>query len=261
MNRINKSFKNKNGSLFVAYLTAGDPDYDTSKALYLELVRQGVDILEVGIPFSDPLADGAVIQEASDRSLKSGMTVKKALSLVSELRQKTKIPIVLFTYLNPVYQYGIEAFANDAKNAGVDGVLFLDLPPEEAKDIKKTLKKNKLHMIFLIAPTSNEERIKKIVKYASGFIYYVSRTGVTGMQNELSSDIEEKVKAIRSCTDVPIVVGFGISKPEHVGTIAQIADGYVVGSALVNQIKEYSDTDQLIHSMGEFASSLNSKRL
>ena len=256
MNRIDHCFENKKKNIFVGYLTAGDPDYDTSLKLFLQLVKDGVDILELGVPFSDPLADGAVIQAASDRALLSGMNVSKVISLVKDIRLKSEVPIVLFTYLNPVIQYGVEKFANDAKKAGVDGVLFLDLPPEEADEIKKTLSKNGIYMIFLIAPTSDTKRIAMISQKASGFVYYVSRTGVTGVQKKLDANIEKKVKEIKKIINVPIVVGFGISKIEHVKKISCICDGYVVGSALVSQIGKNISSKKLIKNMSKLVSQL-----
>ncbi len=257
MNRIDERFKKLKGkTAFVSYLTAGDPSFEVSCELFINLAQNGVDILEVGIPFSDPLADGVVIQEASDRALSAGMNVRKVFDLIKAIRTQSEVPIVLFTYLNPVVQYGIEEFCKLAQQVGADGILFLDLPVEEAKSYKSILKKYSLHMIFLIAPTSTVERIQKISKLASGFIYYVSRTGVTGVRDQLAQGIQEKVQQIKSKIKLPVVVGFGISSPEHVRQVSAMADGFVVGSAFIRIIKENLDSQELIPKIQTFAKSL-----
>jgi tryptophan synthase alpha chain len=259
MNRIEEKFaqlKKKSGKAFISYITAGDPNLRRTEQLVLALERAGTDIIELGIPFSDPLADGKTNQEAAERALKNNVTLKQVIELVKNLRQKTQIPIVFFTYLNPVYQYGYENFAKDAANAGVDGVLALDMPPEEAGPLKKELDKSGVHSIFLIAPTSTEERIKKITTQANGFIYYVSRTGVTGEQKSMSTDIEEHINLIRKYSDLPIAVGFGISNPEHVSEIAKSADGVVVGSAIVRRVGEGGDSDEMVNNIEKFVGEL-----
>ncbi len=259
MNRIEEKFaqlKKKSGKAFISYITAGDPNLERTEQLVLALERAGTDIVELGIPFSDPLADGKTNQEAAERALKNNVTLKQVINLVSNLRKKTQIPIIFFTYINPVYQYGYENFAKDAANAGVDGVLALDMPPEEVSPLKKELDKTGVHSIFLIAPTSTEERIKKITDQANGFIYYVSRTGVTGEQKSMSVDIEEHINLIRKYSELPIAVGFGVSNPEHVSEISKFADGVVVGSAIVRRIGEGGDSDEMIQNIEKFVEEL-----
>ncbi len=255
MNRIDEKFAQLNklsGKAFISYVTAGDPDLNRTRELVLALESAGADIIELGIPFSDPLADGKTNQEAAERALKNGVTLADVINLVADLRKETQIPIVFFTYLNPVYQYGYEKFAADAAKAGVDGMLALDVPPEESASLKKALDENNLRMIFLVTPTSAEERVKKITKQVSGFIYYVSRTGVTGVTDKLSDDMEEHINLIRKYSDVPISVGFGISKSEHVKHVAEIADGVIVGSAIVKKIAAGGDSDEMVENVKSF---------
>ena len=259
MNRIEEKFaqlKKSSGKAFISYITAGDPNLERTEQLVLALERAGTDIVELGIPFSDPLADGKTNQEAAERALKNNVTLKQVINLVSNLRQKTQIPIIFFTYINPVYQYGYENFAKDAASAGVDGVLALDMPPEEVSPLKKELDKTGVHSIFLIAPTSTEERIKKITAQANGFIYYVSRTGVTGEQKSMSDDIEEHINLIKKHSKLPIAVGFGVSNPEHVCEISKFADGVVVGSAIVRRIGEGGNSDDMIQNIEKFVEEL-----
>ncbi|RLD10511.1 MAG: tryptophan synthase subunit alpha [Chlamydiae bacterium] len=259
MNRIDEKFAQLNkmsGKAFIPYITAGDPNLKRTRELVLELENSGADIIELGIPFSDPLADGKTNQEAAERALINGVTLADVINLVADLRKETQIPIVFFTYLNPVYQYGYEKFAADAAKAGVDGVLALDVPPEESVSLKKELDGNDVKMIFLITPTSNEERVKKITKQASGFIYYVSRTGVTGVTDKLSDDLEEQINLIRKYSNIPIAVGFGISKPEHVSRVAKIADGVIVGSAIVKKIADGGDSDEMVNDIKNFVRNL-----
>ncbi len=241
MNRIKEKFetlKAKNKKGFVAYITAGDPRLEITHKLVHSFAELGVDFIELGIPFSDPLADGVVNQLATMRALKSGTTVQKILDLVKKIRKSSDVPLILFTYLNPILQYGLESFAKNAQKAGVDGVLTLDLPPEEAEDYKRILEKNDLNVIFLVTPTSSDERIKKIASMSSGFIYCVSRTGVTGAQKEMPKDVPEIISKIRQFSKLPIAIGFGISKPDQVKRLSQMADAVVVGSAIVQQIEE-----------------------
>ena len=259
MNRIDEKFAQLNkisGKAFISYITAGDPSLNRTRELVLELENAGADIIELGIPFSDPLADGKTNQEAAERALRNGVTLADVINLVADLRKETQIPIVFFTYLNPVYQYGYDKFAADAAKAGVDGILALDVPPEESSPLKKALDEKGVKMIFLITPTSNEERVKKITKQASGFIYYVSRTGVTGATNDLSDDMGEHINLIRKYSKLPIAVGFGISKPEHVAQVAEIADGIIVGSAIVKKIASGGDSDEMIKEVKSFVQSL-----
>ncbi len=259
MNRIDEKFAQlakKSGKAFISYITAGDPNLERTEQLVFALEKAGADIIELGVPFSDPLADGKTNQEAAERALINNVTLKQVIELVGKLRQKTQIPIIFFTYLNPVYQYGHEKFAKDAADAGVDGVLALDMPPEEARPLKKELDKAGVHSIFLVAPTSTEERVEKITAQARGFIYYVSRTGVTGEQKTMSSDIEKHINLIRKYSKLPIAVGFGVSNPEHVNQIAEIADGIVVGSAIVRRIGEGGDSDQMVNNIEKFVKEL-----
>ena len=241
---------------FIAYITAGDPSLERTRQLVLSLERAGADFIELGIPFSDPLADGKTNQAAAERALLNNVTLKQVIGLVREIRAETQIPIVFFTYLNPVFRYGFEAFARDAAAAGVDGVLALDQPPEEAAEFKSILDAHGLKTIFLIAPTSTEERIKKITAQASGFIYYVSRTGVTGERDTLSTDIGEHIAVIRRYSKLPIAVGFGVSTPDHVTRIASVADAVVVGSAIVHKVGDGGDTDQMVADVEQFVATL-----
>ena len=259
MNRIRKTFsklKKAGKKAFIAYITAGDPTLEKSAELVKALEKTGVNILELGIPFSDPLADGIVNQKAAQRSLQSGASVKKILKMIEGLRSQIKIPIVLFTYFNPILKYGLEQFAKDASSSGVDGILLLDLPPEEGQVVRRLMRRHDIDVIYLIAPTSTPKRVKYISKKASGFIYYVSRTGVTGLSNELSKEIGSKVANIKSQSSVPVVVGFGVSRKEHVQQIASIADGVVVGSAIVKQIEENKDKNELVQHVSRYVEDL-----
>ncbi|MCY3683650.1 MAG: tryptophan synthase subunit alpha [Gemmatimonadetes bacterium] len=241
---------------FVAYITAGDPDLNTTHQVVLELDRRGVDVLELGVPFSDPLADGPVIQEASQRALAAGATLEGVLSMVADVRTETEIPIVLFTYYNPIHRYGVERFVKRAADVGVDGVLMLDLPPEEGSDYKAQMDVHGLDTIFLVTPTTRDDRMRLIASHTRGFVYYVSRTGVTGERDSLADEIQNKVSAICQYTDMPIAVGFGISTPEHVSEIARYADAVVVGSAIVRRIGEYQGDAGLVSKVGAFVGSL-----
>ena len=259
MTRIGKRFEDlqRAGQTgFVAYITAGDPDLKTTHLVALELTRQGVDILELGVPFSDPLADGPVIQEASQRALAAGATLEGVLSLVADLRMETEIPIVLFTYYNPIHRYGIARFVERAAEVGIDGVLMLDLPPEEGGDYKARMDAHGLDTVFLMTPTTRDARMALIAAHTRGFVYYVSRTGVTGERDHLADEIQTKVTAIRQHTAIPIAVGFGISKPEHVSEIARYADAVVVGSAIVRRIGAYQKDAALVDKIGAFVGSL-----
>jgi tryptophan synthase alpha chain len=236
----------------IAYITGGDPTLAASAKLALAMEDAGVDILELGIPFSDPLADGATIQAAAGRALEAGASVAGSLDLIREIRTTSQIPIVLFAYLNPVYVYGFEKFQLDAVEAGADGLLLLDLPPQEAARNAELAASKNLRSIRLIAPTTPAERLKEITDAAEGFIYYVSREGVTGEQTSLSGDIAERVETIRFLTKVPVAVGFGISNPEQAATVAGLADGVVVGSAIVRKIGEIGDVPDLPSKIADF---------
>jgi tryptophan synthase alpha chain len=255
MNRIDSLFarlKTDNRSAMVAYITGGDPTLAASAKIAVALEQAGVDVLELGIPFSDPLADGATIQAAAGRALAAGATVAGILDLIREIRKTSEIPIVLFAYLNPVYAYGFTKFQEDALASGADGLLLLDLPPTEAPQNSELASSSILRTIRLIAPTTPPERLREITDAAEGFIYYVSREGVTGEQSSLSADIADRVAAIRALTQVPVAVGFGISTPDQAATVAALADGVVVGSAIVRKIGEIGDTPDLSEKIADF---------
>jgi len=254
-NRIDTIFKRLKAEgrpAMIAYITGGDPSLHSSAKVALALERSGVDILELGIPFSDPLADGETIQAAAARALAAGATVSGILEMVREIRKTSQMPIVLFAYLNPVYFYGFEKFQSDAVQAGADGLLLLDLPPQEALRNAELAGTDGLKSIRLIAPTTPPERLRGITDASEGFIYYVSRAGVTGEQSSLSEDIAERVAAIRCLTKIPVAVGFGISNPVQAATVARLADGVVVGSAIVRKIGEVGDNEDLPEIITEF---------
>ena len=242
MNRIERAFQNaqsQDRSAFVSYVCAGDPNPATSLQVCRALLRSKVDILEIGVPFSDPLADGLTNQLAAQRALEAGTTREDVFDLVRKIREEDgQTPIVFYTYYNLMFSGGLEAYIAEAKEAGVDGLLVLDLPPEEAGDYVEACRKIEMKTVFLLAPTTPEERVEYIAQNATGFIYYVSRTGVTGVREDLASDLQEMVGMIKRHSDNPIVVGFGIQKPDQVNAVARLADGVVVGSAIVNTIKE-----------------------
>ena len=228
----------------ITFLTAGDPDLDTSRDILMGLAGAGADLIELGMPFSDPMADGPAIQAGSLRALKAGMTLKKTLALVAEFRkQDADTPVVLMGYYNPIYIYGTETFVVDAKAAGVDGLIIVDLPPEEVDELWKPARDVGIDFIFLTAPTSDDARLPVIVKRASGFVYYVSITGITGTRSADLADVEEAVSRLRRHTDLPIGVGFGIKTPDQARGIATVADAAVVGSALVDIIAGNLDDD------------------
>ena len=239
MNRIDKKFKElkrNRKKAFIAYITAGDPNLATTAKLAGALEAAGVDIIELGIPFSDPLADGPTIQAASQRALRGGVNLKKIFDMVADLRRKAGVPIVFMTYYNPVLKYGLSRFIKSCANTGVDGVIIPDLPDEEAKELVKSAKESKIATIFLAAPTSPRGRIKNIVRVSTGFIYYVSLTGVTGARSKLPLEVVSKVSLIKSMTKKPVCVGFGISGPAQARQIAKVADGVIIGSAIVRII-------------------------
>jgi tryptophan synthase alpha chain len=259
MNRIVEKFTalKANGKKgFIVYIGAGDPNLDATRKLALAFDKAGVDVLELGVPFSDPLADGLVNQLAAQRGLESGTTPPKLLETISAIRRESQIPIVLYIYFNLIHRVGVERFIADAGRAGVDGLLVLDLPPEESDNYEALMKQAGLCPIYLVAPTTPEDRMEKIVKRGAGFIYYISREGVTGMQSKVASNLAEQVAKIRAHTSLPIAVGFGISNPEQAKLVAREADGCVVGSAVVNQIAEHGKTPQLVDRVSVFVKSL-----
>ncbi|MCE0483063.1 MAG: tryptophan synthase subunit alpha [Methylacidiphilales bacterium] len=258
-NRIDRKFrelKARGQKAFVAYITAGDPSPERTPELVWALERAGADIVELGVPFSDPLADGVVNQLSAQRALEAGTTPSRIMEILQSIRAQSQIPIVLYTYFNLVYAYGIERFCQNAHQAGADGLLVLDLPPEESQGaaaVGARLGDGSLRRICLVAPTSPPERIAKIVEKATGFVYYVSREGVTGMQEHVAGSIGSKIELLRKQTTLPICVGFGISTPDQAHTVARQADGAVVGSALVNRIAEWGREKELPGKLEEFA--------
>jgi tryptophan synthase alpha chain len=259
LNRIDDTFAKLRAAGrkgLIAYICAGDPNLEQTRALALALEKSGVDLLELGVPFSDPLADGVVNQMASTRALASGTTSRGVLGMIKKLREQSQIPIVLYTYMNPIYRYGFAEFHLAAEAAGVDGLLILDLPPDEDAADSDFKESSGLKRIRLIAPTTPDARIAQLTKDASGFIYYVSREGVTGERSEMSGSIDERVAAIRKTTSLPVSVGFGISTPEHVRQVARAADAVVVGSAIVRRIAEFGDIPDLAERVAEFVAPL-----
>lgn len=236
MSRIGNAFNNKKA--FIAFLTAGDPDFETSLKNFRAVIEAGADLIEVGIPFSDPIAEGPVIQEADIRALESGMTTDKVFELVKTLRSDYDLPIVFMTYANPVYHYGADKFFEKAAEAGADGIIIPDCPYEERAEFDDTAAKYGIDFISMIAPTS-EDRIKTIAEKAKGFIYVVSSLGVTGVRSEIKTDLDSIVKLIKEATDTPAAIGFGISTPEQASAMSKKADGVIVGSAMVKIVAQY----------------------
>ena len=252
--RISRRFAElrANGELgIVAYITAGDPSLDATHRFVLALAEAGADVIELGVPFSDPIADGPTIQRASERALQSGTTLSGVLDLVRKIRGSSEVPLVIFSYFNPILQMGLERFADAAAAAGADGVLATDLTPEESADYRKTISARGLYTIFLAAPTSTDERLKKISDCSSGFLYLISRTGVTGAKDALPEDLPALIRRARRVTQLPIAVGFGISLPGHVSILGGLADAAVVGSALVNEIERAKSPEAAAAALGE----------
>lgn len=249
MNRIVERFarlKREDKKAFVVYIGAGDPNLEATRQLALAFDRVGVDILELGVPFSDPLADGLVNQLAAQRGLESGTTPPKLLETVTAIRRESQIPVVLYIYFNLIHKVSMGRFIADCARAGVDGLLVLDLPPEESDNYEMLMTKAGLCQIYLVAPTTPEDRMAQVVKRGAGFIYYISREGVTGMQSEVASNLTQQVAKIRTHTTLPIAVGFGISNPQQARAVAKEADGCVVGSAVVNQIAQFGKSPELV---------------
>jgi tryptophan synthase alpha chain len=259
MNRIVERFdrlKIEGRKGFIAYIGAGDPNLEATRQIGLAFDKVGVDVLELGVPFSDPLADGLVNQLAAQRGLESGTTPFKVLETVAAIRKESQIPIVLYIYYNLVHRRGLEQFVEDAKQAGVDGLLVLDLPPEESENYEALMRQAGLCHIYLVAPTTPDDRVELIVKRASGFIYYISREGVTGMQQKVSETIGQMTSKIRRHTELPIAVGFGISTPAQASSVAAHAEAVVVGSAIVDQIARRGKSSDLVSSVSGFVGSL-----
>ena len=260
MNRIEDRFarlKREGKKAFVVYIGAGDPHLEATRQLALAFDQVGVDVLELGVPFSDPLADGLVNQLAAQRGLESGTTPSQVLETVATIRTQSQIPIVLYIYFNLIDKVGMERFVTNAAQAGVDGLLVLDLPPEESENYETLMRRAGVCNIYLVAPTTPEERMQLIVKRGAGFVYYVSREGVTGMQSQVAANLTEQVAKIRVHTPLPIAVGFGISNPEQARLVAHEAEGVVVGSAIVNQIAQHGKSPDLVAKLTSFVKSLS----
>lgn len=234
----------------VAYITAGDPSLDATRQIVLAAAEAGADVIELGVPFSDPLADGPTIQRASERSLRAGTTLAGVLDLVAAIRRESQVPLMLFSYFNPVLQMGLEQFAARAASAGADGALITDLTPEEAGDYRSAMHAHGLDTIFLAAPTTSEERFARIAQASSGFLYLISRTGVTGARKNMPEDLPALVRRARNATKLPLAVGFGISLPGHVAILGGLADAAVVGSALVEEIERAGTRDAAAAAVG-----------
>lgn len=249
-----KSLKSRGAKAFIPYITAGDPDLETTLRLILELERSGADIIELGVPFSDPMADGPAIQRASERALRNGVTVGDCLDLVRKLRHRSEVPVVLFSYLNPLLSLGADRLARDLRDAGVDGILGTDLVPEEAGFLLGGMRRAGIDTIFLVAPTSPDERIKLVADASSGFVYAIARTGVTGVRESLSERIGNLVVRVKRFTDLPVAVGFGISTHEHVMEVWRHADGAVVGSRIVTEVADSRrGADDVVTRVGSLA--------
>ncbi len=255
MSRIKNRLASLNGNkALVAFYTAGDPDMDASKEIFAVIEKNGADIVEIGVPFSDPLADGPTIQASSHRSLNNGTTLKKIIRMVADIRKTSELPVVLMTSFNPIFVYGQKEFVADAVKAGVDGVIIPDLPHEEAEEFLAIA--DGLDMIFLLAPTSTPDRIQQIGKISKGFIYYISLTGTTGTKESLSVGLEEKVSEIKNSVSLPVLVGFGISGPEQAAEAAKVSDGVILGSAIVKLIETNSNPVERDRKLGEFLTSI-----
>jgi tryptophan synthase alpha chain len=255
MTRIGKMFENlkRNGRKgLIAYLTAGDPSPARTPELVEALVRGGADLVELGVPFSDPIADGPVIQRAGERALKAGTTLHKVLEIAREVRRRSEVPLLLFTYLNPVVRYGLDRLAKDAAECGIDGCLLTDASVEEAHEYVGAMHKHGLDTVFLAAPTSTERRLKLVAQYSTGFVYLVSRTGVTGERDSLSDAVAPLVRAMRAVTDLPLAVGFGVSRPEHFAELSAQVEAVVVGSALVRVIEQHLESPHLSRELEAF---------
>ncbi len=252
MSRIEQVFENLKDTgrkALIPYIMAGDPSLDATKKFVVDLESSGADIIELGVPFSDPLADGPAIQRASERSLQHGTTLKKVLTLVKEIRQYSETPLILMTYFNPVFKLGVKPFIKQAVRAGVDGVIIPDLIPEEADELTGLAEEYGLDTIFLLAPTSTKARINKVAGVSTGFIYYVSITGITGSKLSMGNAMKDTLNSIKKVSKKPVAVGFGISNPEEASTVARLADGVIIGSAIVKRIAEGKDIKRFVKSI------------
>ena len=262
MSRIGEKFnavlKNRSKAL-IPYITAGEPNMEMTQRLVAAMAHNGADIIELGVPFSDPLADGTTIQRASQKALKRGTDLVIILHAVEEMRKKSSLPLVLMSYYNPILRYGLKRFVQHASDAGVDGIIVPDLPPEEAGELMEMAKPKDFDVIFLVTPTSTKERIKLVSRHSTGFVYCVSLTGVTGARREIYGGLRQFLKAVRIHTDKPLAVGFGISTPEQAGKVAQMADGVIVGSAIVDLIERTPDERAVVDRVGAFVGQLKSR--
>ncbi len=259
MSRLARTFeglRRRGERALIPYFAAGDPSLGVTRQLILEAARRGADVVELGVPFSDPLADGPVIQRASQRALAAGVSLSRALELVRGVRGEVSLPIVFLTYYNPVHAFGLKAFAHEAVEAGVDGVIVADLPPEEAGPLATEAQSAGLDLIHLVAPTSPPDRMRLIARKSRGFVYFVSLTGVTGARATLPPDLTENLRQLRAVTTKPICVGFGISTPDQVAAVAPYADGVIVGSAIVRLVETQAGSDRLVPEVGAFIASL-----
>jgi tryptophan synthase alpha chain len=261
MSRIDAAFRdlrNEGRPGLVTYVTAGDPDLERSREILVRLDRAGADILEVGVPFSDPLADGPVIQRATERAIAAGATLVKVLGIVSDIRSLVKAPIVIFSYANPILRMGLDEFVNRARQAGVDGVLTLDVPPEESEQFRQALSRVRIDTIFLLSPTTSAERIRRAAALGTGFLYGISRLGVTGARDDVAASARELADRVRQETAMPLALGFGLSRPEHVRAVSTFADAAVVGSALVSVIAEHGQSPGLLDEVERYVRWLRS---
>lgn len=260
MGRIEEAFTNlkqRGRKGFIPFITAGDPDLATTEQILIELAHAGATVIELGVPFSDPMADGPVIQRASERALTKSFGLDELLGMVARARTQIDTPIILFSYFNPLLQFGVKQLAETARDAGVDGVLVTDLTPEESGEFEAELRAANLDMIFLVAPTSTDERLKLVAEHASGFVYAVSRAGVTGTRETVSAEAEKLVTRMRQFTSLPIAVGFGISTVDQVKDVHRYADAVVVGSAIVAEMERLSNAPDLAQRIGQFTRALN----
>jgi len=256
MTRIEKRFEllRKEGrKAFIPYITAGDPNLETTRDLVFALEKAGADIIELGVPFSDPIADGPVIQRGTERALRNHVGLTKVVKLAEEIRSQSQIPLLLFSYYNPLFNYGLSRLAEDCRKSGIDGILATDLTVEESSEYVQIVRSAGLNTVFLVAPTSSAERMKKIAQSSTGFLYAVSRTGVTGERQQLDTELHGFLETLREFTTAPIAVGFGISRPEHVRAVWQQADGAVVGSAIVREIEQHIGQPDLVERVAAFS--------
>lgn len=259
MNRIDAAFVRLGEAkrkAFIPYLAAGVPGSAETVELVLELEKLGADIVELGYPFSDPMADGVVNQTAANRALESGVDAEAYFAMVTEIRKHSQIPLIVFSYLNPIFKLGFGEFARRAKASGMDGILLVDMPVEESDELQAVCRREDLSLIFLAAPTTTPERLGRVLKAGTGFLYYISRTGITGEQDAFQADFESKVAAIKQASRMPVVVGFGISTPDHVRTVCRLADGVVVGSALVRRTLEKKPFAEILKDIKALAAPL-----